>query len=50
MPMILIIDNGSQYTHLIKRNCRDMGFEAEFLNNRALLDEVFAKKPEKIYP
>ena len=33
--MILIIDNGSQYTHLIKRNCRDFGFEAEMLNANA---------------
>ncbi len=33
--MILIIDNGSQYTHLIKRNCRELGFEAETLYNKA---------------
>lgn len=31
--MILIIDLGSQYTHLIKRNCRDLGFEAEMVND-----------------
>jgi len=33
--MILIIDNGSQYTHLIKRNCRDLGYEAEMLYAKA---------------
>ena len=33
--MILIIDNGSQYTHLIKRNCRDFGYEAEMLYAKA---------------
>ncbi|MBD3210351.1 glutamine-hydrolyzing GMP synthase [Candidatus Micrarchaeota archaeon] len=33
--MILIIDNGSQYTHLIKRNCRDQGYEAEMLYAKA---------------
>ncbi|MFH1785787.1 MAG: glutamine-hydrolyzing GMP synthase [Candidatus Micrarchaeota archaeon] len=38
--MILIIDNGSQYTHLIKRNCRELGYEAEMLYNRATYDKV----------
>lgn len=33
--MILIIDNGSQYTHLIKRNCRELGYEAEMLYAKA---------------
>ncbi len=33
--MILIIDNGSQYTHLIKRNCRELGYDAETLYNKA---------------
>jgi GMP synthase (glutamine-hydrolysing) len=33
--MIIIIDNGSQYTHLIKRNCRDLGYEAEIIQNKA---------------
>lgn len=32
--MILIIDNGSQYTHLIKRNCRDLGHDSETINGR----------------
>src|SRR5208283_1184144 len=49
--MILIIDNGSQYTHLIKRNCRDMGLEAEVLNakhDQKELDAAIAKKIDKI--
>ncbi|MBU0531900.1 glutamine-hydrolyzing GMP synthase [Candidatus Micrarchaeota archaeon] len=33
--MIIIIDNGSQYTHLIKRNCRDLGYEAEIFYAKA---------------
>lgn len=32
--MILITDNGSQYTHLIKRNCRDLEFDAKIVNNK----------------
>ncbi|MFH0737860.1 MAG: GMP synthase subunit A [Candidatus Micrarchaeota archaeon] len=38
--MILIIDNGSQYTHLIKRGCRELGFEAEMLYNKAGAGEL----------
>ncbi len=38
--MILIIDNGSQYTHLIKRNCRELGYEAETLYSKAAYPEV----------
>ncbi|NYZ73792.1 glutamine-hydrolyzing GMP synthase [Candidatus Micrarchaeota archaeon] len=38
--MILIIDNGSQYTHLIKRNCRELGFEVEMLYNKAGYDKA----------
>lgn len=38
--MILIIDNGSQYTHLIKRNCRELGFEVEMLYAKAGYDKV----------
>jgi len=38
--MILIIDNGSQYTHLIKRNCRELGFDAEMLYNKAPYQQV----------
>ncbi|MFH1221524.1 MAG: glutamine-hydrolyzing GMP synthase [Candidatus Micrarchaeota archaeon] len=32
--MIVILDNGSQYTHLIKRNFRDMGLDTEIINTR----------------
>lgn len=47
--MILIVDNGSQYTHLIKRNMRDLGKESETVNNRGIaLAEVEARKPEAI--
>lgn len=38
--MILIIDNGSQYTHLIKRNCRELGYDAEMLYSRAPYGQV----------
>ena len=37
--MIIIIDNGSQYTHLIKRNCRDMDYQAEIINGKLSLGE-----------
>ncbi|MBI5223318.1 glutamine-hydrolyzing GMP synthase [Candidatus Micrarchaeota archaeon] len=33
--MIVIIDNGSQYTHLIKRTARDMDFESQIINSRS---------------
>jgi len=49
--MILIIDNGSQYTHLIKRNCRDMDLEAAVLNARLgtpELDSALASGVERI--
>ncbi|MDD5337481.1 MAG: GMP synthase subunit A [Candidatus ainarchaeum sp.] len=47
--MILIIDNGSQYTHLIKRNCRDMDQESVIMNNRnGTLEDVESMKPDKI--
>lgn len=38
--MILIIDNGSQYTHLIKRNCRDLGVETELINSRVQMPDL----------
>lgn len=38
--MILIIDNGSQYTHLIKRTCRELGYEAEMLYAKVGYDKV----------
>ncbi len=34
MSKIAIIDNGSQYTHLIKRNCRDLNHEGIIINNK----------------
>ncbi len=46
--MILIIDNGSQYTHLIKRNCRDMDFDAEIVNSKVPLADVLGMKPSKV--
>jgi len=38
--MILIIDNGSQYTHLIKRTCRELGYESETLYARVGYEQV----------
>ncbi len=47
--MILIIDNGSQYTHLIKRNMRDLGRDAEIANMGEIgLAEAVAKDPEAV--
>ena len=48
--MIIIIDNGSQYTHLIKRNCRDLGFDGEIISNKKTMSEVknLVKNAEKI--
>ena len=44
--MILIIDNGSQYTHLIKRNMRDLGKTGEIVQNKkTTLLEVAEKNP-----
>lgn len=49
--MILIVDNGSQYTHLIMRNCRDMGRESLIVNNSSAYERSVGpveKKVEKI--
>jgi GMP synthase (glutamine-hydrolysing) len=49
--MILIIDNGSQYTHLIMRNCRDMGKESQIVNNSSSYErsvKTIEKKVERI--
>ncbi len=47
--MIIIIDNGSQYTHLIKRNMRDLGKKAEIIPNKSTsLLEVAKKEPQAI--
>lgn len=37
---ILIIDNGSQYTHLIKRSYHDLGHEAEVINTAKKYDDA----------
>jgi GMP synthase (glutamine-hydrolysing) len=37
---IAIIDNGSQYTHLIKRNYRDLGQETEIVNTAKKYEDV----------
>ena len=42
--MIAIIDSGSQYTHLIKRNFRDFGEETEIINFK----EEYSNVKEKI--
>jgi GMP synthase (glutamine-hydrolysing) len=41
--MIVIIDRGSQYTHLIKRNFRDMNREAEIINAGESYEDVKEK-------
>lgn len=38
--MIVIIDKGSQYTHLIKRNFRDMDKTAEIINGQEAYEAV----------
>lgn len=43
--MIVIIDSGSQYTHLIKRNFRDLGEETEIINAREIYD-IYKEKIE----
>jgi len=42
--MIVIIDSGSQYTHLIKRNFRDLGENTEIINFK----EEYSAVKEKI--
>ena len=46
--MILIIDNGSQYTHLIMRNCRDMEFESLIVNNTSSYERSVKPNESKI--
>lgn len=48
--MIIIIDSGSQYSHLIKRGCRDLDYEAELVNAKLPFSDVEEKLPsaEKI--
>ncbi|MDO8554242.1 MAG: glutamine-hydrolyzing GMP synthase [Candidatus Micrarchaeota archaeon] len=45
----LIVDHGSQYTHLIKRNCRDLGYDAEIVNSKTgKLSEINITEIKKI--
>lgn len=46
--MILIIDFGSQTTHLIGRRVKDLGVEAEIVNPREALDAVEKYTPKGI--
>ncbi len=49
--MILIVDNGSQYTHLIMRNCRDMGKESLIVNTSSSYErsvKTIERKVERI--
>lgn len=41
--MIIIVDNGSQYSHLIKRGCRDLDYEAELINAKLPFPEIKEK-------
>jgi len=45
MQKIAILDNGSQYTHLIKRNCRDLDTKPEMINNKEIgrLNEILSQ-------
>lgn len=43
---ILIVDNGSQYTHLIKRSYRDLGHEPEVVNTRIEYQDIKGKITE----
>ena len=38
--MIAVIDNGSQYTHVIWRSVRDLGYEVKIFPNSAKLSEL----------
>lgn len=46
--MIIIVDNGSQYTHLIMRNCRDFGKESVIVNNSSSFDRSVKPHEERI--
>jgi GMP synthase (glutamine-hydrolysing) len=60
MASIVVIDNGSQYTHLIKRSFRDLGIDAESINSKEKYDVnrgkiesaaaiVFSGGPNSVY-
>lgn len=40
---ILVVDNGSQYTHLIKRNYRDLGHSPDIINARVAYSDAKEK-------
>ncbi|MCK4319422.1 glutamine-hydrolyzing GMP synthase [Candidatus Micrarchaeota archaeon] len=43
--MIIIIDNGSQYTHLIKRTIRELDIKVEIISNTISFKEIKEKNP-----
>lgn len=47
--MITIIDNGSQYSHLIRRNMRDLGKDTELVPNKGTpLESVMESGPDAV--
>ncbi|MGL4394651.1 MAG: glutamine-hydrolyzing GMP synthase [Brevinema sp.] len=46
--MILIIDFGSQSTHLIQRRLNDLGYESEIVTTQITSDEILAKNPKGV--
>ncbi len=48
MSEFVILDFGSQSTHLIRRRLQDLGFSAEVIPSSSALDEVAAKRPAGI--
>lgn len=46
--MVIIIDFGSQYTQLIVRKVRELGFYAEILPYNTSIDIILSKKPKAI--
>ncbi|HLC64677.1 MAG TPA: glutamine-hydrolyzing GMP synthase [Candidatus Nanoarchaeia archaeon] len=46
--MILILNFGGQYCHLICRRIRDLGISAEILPSNASVDEIISKNPKGI--
>jgi GMP synthase (glutamine-hydrolysing) len=46
--MILIVDNGSQYTHLIMRVCRDMDYDSVIFNNSSEYERSVEPIEDKI--